>query len=349
MEITFGNKVIGENHPAFIVAEMSGNHNGSIKNAIKLLQHAKNAGADALKLQTYTADSITMDIDNADFYINSDSPWSKNKTLYDLYSKAETPIEWHEELFHEAKKIDLEIFSTPFDENGVELLDSLGVSAFKIASPEINHIPLIAKAAKTGKPIILSAGVADLDDINLAIETIRKFSTNPKIILLQCNSAYPSPYEDCNLLTIKDIPDTFGVLAGFSDHTIGSHCSIAAVTLGAKLIEKHICIGEVESVDSFFSINSTEFKKMVARIREVEAAIGEISYEISNSAKQSLSGRRSIYVSRDIKKGEIISKKNIKCIRPSHGMDPKHYDEILGKKVTKNLFAGDRLTFDVIE
>lgn len=349
MEISFGNKFIGDNHPAFIVAEMSGNHNGSIKNAINLLKIAKKAGADALKLQTYTADSITLNVANKDFCIKNDSPWSNNKTLYDLYSKAETPIEWHEELFYEAKKIDLEIFSTPFDENGVDLLESLGVAAFKIASPEINHIPLIAKAAKTGKPIIISAGVANREDIELAIETIKNFSSNPQIILLQCNSAYPSPYEDCNLLTIRDIKKSFNVLPGFSDHTIGSHCAIASVVIGAKLIEKHICIEGVESVDSFFSMNPSEFKKMVTEIREVEKSLGGISYEISKSAMQSINGRRSLYISKDIKKGEKITSQNIKCVRPSFGLEPKYYEEVLGKKATKDLFVGDRLSFDVIK
>lgn len=349
MEISFGTKKIGANQPAFIVAEMSGNHNGSIENAIALLKHAKEAGADALKLQTYTADSITLNVDNEDFYLKEDSPWLESKTLYDLYSKAETPIEWHEELFHEARKIDLEIFSTPFDEAGVDFLDQLGVAAFKIASPEINHIPLIKKVAKTGKPIILSSGVADLDDIKLAIETIKNFSTDPKIILLQCNSAYPSPYEDCNLLTISDITNSFHVLPGFSDHTMGSHCAIAAISLGAKLVEKHICIDKIDSVDSFFSMNPSEFKRMVNEIREVEKAIGEISYKVTNSAKQSLNGRRSIYVSQDIKKGAKISTENIKCIRPSHGLEPKYYEEVLGKKATKDLFIGDRLTLDFME
>jgi N-acetylneuraminate synthase/pseudaminic acid synthase len=290
-----------------------------------------------------------MNIDNEDFYLPGDSPWSENRTLWDLYNKAETPLEWHEELFEEAKKVGLEIFSSPFDEAGVDLLDSLGVSAFKIASPEINHIPLIAHAAKKNKPIILSTGVANRDDIELAIETIQQHSNNPQIILLQCNSAYPSPYEDSNLLTISDMHKSFDVIPGYSDHTMGSHCSIAAVSMGAKLIEKHICQDDLETVDSFFSMNPQNFKKMIIEIRQVEKAIGTISYNVSESAKQSLNGRRSIYISKAIKKGEQLSANNIKCIRPSHGLEPKYYATVLGKKVIKDLYPGDRLSLELIE
>lgn len=347
--MNLGIKKIGSGHPAFIVAEMSGNHDGNIKNAISLIKSAKGAGADAIKLQTYSAESITMNVENKDFFLDDESPWSDNKTLWDLYSKAETPLEWHEELFYQAKKIGLEIFSSPFDEFGVDLLDSLGVSAFKIASPEINHIPLIAHVAKKNKPVIFSTGVANKEDIELAIKTVYENSNKPQIILLQCNSAYPSPYEDSNLLTISDMYDTFKVIPGYSDHTIGSHCAIAAIAMGAKLIEKHICHDEIETVDSFFSMNPENFKQMIIEIRQVEKAIGCISYDVSNSAKQSLNGRRSLYISKEIKKGEQLSIDNIKCIRPAHGLAPKYYELVLGKKVLKDLYPGDRLSLDLIE
>jgi len=349
MEIKFGNKFIGDNHPAFIVAEMSANHDGDINKALEMIHIAKDMGADAIKLQTYSADSLTLKIKNKDFNLANDSPWASYKNLWNLYNKGSTPYDWHEDLFKEARSIDLEIFSTPFDEFGVDFLMDLNVPVFKIASPEINHLPLIIKACKTGKPIILSTGVADLEDITLAIKTIRKNQSNADIILLQCNSSYPTPYEDSNLLTLKDFKSRFNVLTGFSDHTKGLHCAIASVCLGANLIEKHFCIKGHESVDSFFSIYPEDFKQMVSNIRDVELALGKVSYDISDSAQQSMNGRRSIYVSKDIRKGELVTEMNVKCVRPSHSLHPKHYEKIIGKHSKKNLKKGDRIKLDYFE
>ena len=283
-------------------------------------------------------------MDSKDFLLADQSPWSEYKTLWDLYNKASTPPEWHERLFYEAKKIGLEIFSTPFDESSVDLLDQLGVSAFKIASPEISHIPLIKKAAMTNKPIILSAGVANDEDIKLALQTINENSADPKIALLQCNSAYPSPYEDSNLKTISNIEEKYGVIPGFSDHTMGIHCAIGSVALGSKILEKHLCLDGDETVDSFFSLTPDLFKKMIVQIRELEDAMGSISYDISPSAMGSIKGRRSLYVSKNIKAGETLSSENIKCVRPSYGLHPKYYDYILGKQANVDLMRGDRLS-----
>ena len=349
MELQIGNRLIGEGHPTFIVAEMSGNHNGDKKIAIELIRTAKSMGADAIKLQTYTADSITLNADSDDFLLAKDSPWSEYKTLWELYDRACTPPEWHEDLFSEAHSLGLEIFSTPFDSEGINLLENLNVSAYKIASPEINHIPLIEQVAKTGKPIILSSGVADLEDLNLAIDTIRQHSEDPKIILLKCNSAYPTPYEDSNLLTISDMEEKFDIIPGYSDHTNGAHCVIASVALGAKVIEKHFCIEGVETVDSFFSIFPEEFRDMVSKVRDIEKAMGNISYKISKSAHESINGRRSIYLSENIKSGEEINPNNIKCVRPAHGLEPKFYKEVIGKKAKRDLKKGERLTWDVLE
>ncbi len=349
MEIKFGKKFIGDIHPTFIVAEMSANHDGDKRKAIEMIHVAKDMGADAIKLQTYSADSMTLDVDNKDFNLLPESPWATHKNLWNLYTKGSTPYDWHEDLFKEARNIDLEIFSTPFDEYGVDFLMDLGVSAFKIASPEINHIPLIRKICETGKPIILSSGVADLKDITLAIDTIRNNQPNADIILMQCNSSYPSPYEDLNLLTIKDYKNKFNVLTGFSDHSEGIHCAIASVCLGADIIEKHFSIEGQDTIDSFFSIYPDQFNQMVSDIRDIELALGKVTYDITESALQSIGGRRSIYASADIRKGDLITEMNIKCVRPSHSLHPKHYEEIIGKHAKKDLKKGDRLKLDYFE
>lgn len=346
MEIKIGEKKIGRQYPVYIVAEMSGNHNGDINNAINIIKAAKHAGADAIKLQTYKPETITINCDSNDFLIK-DGPWERHKTLWDLYEKAYTPWEWHEQLFYEARSIGLDIFSSPFDETAVDLLESLKVNVYKIASPEITHIPLIRKVAKTGKPIILSKGLADLDDIELAIEEIRKHGGRD-IILLQCNSAYPSPLEDSNLLTIPDINERFGVIAGLSDHTIGQTCAVASVALGARVVEKHITIDQDQTtVDSFFSCNEDGFGKLVNSIREVELALGHVTYSMTKSADMYKNGRRSLYAVKNIKQGEIISEENIKCIRPGYGMHPKYYHELIGKRAAREIARGQRLEPDL--
>ena len=343
MEVQIGKIIIGSKHPCCVVGEMSGNHNGKISRALKIIHSAKKAGANAVKLQTYTADSITLKSNRKDFIISRDSPWFKKKNLWNLYKFAHTPIEWHKKLFQEAKKIKLEIFSSPFDESAVDFLERLNCPAYKIASAEINHIPLLEKVAKTKKPIILSTGLSTYKDIKLAIKTIRSFGNN-KIIVLKCTTAYPSELKEQNLSTISDIKKKFKVLAGFSDHTKGKIASISAVALGANLIEKHFNLDDKrKTVDSFFSVGEKFFKGMVQDIRDVEKSLGKVNYKISKKSKKSLKAKRSIYVTQDILKGHKIDKKNIRIIRPGYGLSPIYFKKILGRKAKNNLKRGDRM------
>jgi N-acetylneuraminate synthase/pseudaminic acid synthase len=308
MQVKIGNKILGKNNPTYIVAEMSGNHGGSLKNAKEIIYAAKRAGADAVKLQTYTADTITINSNKPDFKILDGTAWDGYENLWSLYNKAYTPWEWHQELFTLARSIDLEIFSSPFDETAVDFLENLNVNVYKIASPEITNIPLLEKVAKTLKPIIISTGISTKEDIELAIKTLKKFGTQD-IIILKCTTSYPAPAEDSNLITIKDISSTFNVLSGLSDHTLGIGAAIASVVYGASLIEKHFITDESnKTVDSFFSLGEQSFKQMVQEIRFVEKAMGNVCYDIVESAKASLRGRSSLYISDYVKKGEIFTK-----------------------------------------
>ena len=348
-EVRIGNYTLGPGHPTFIVAEMSGNHGGSLERALEIVRAAKRSGADAIKLQTYTADTITLKCDREDFLIPAGTPWENHSTLWDLYDKAHTPWDWHEAIFHEARGLGLEIFSSPFDESAVELLERLGAPAYKIASPEITDIPLLERAARTGKPVIISTGISELADIELALSTLRNAGAS-EIIVLKCTTAYPAPIEESNLCTISDMINRFGVLSGLSDHSMGTAAPVAAVALGASLIEKHFTLDDSkETVDSFFSSGEDEFTRMVQDIRLVERALGCVSYDITPSALPSLRGRRSLYVTAEIKAGETITEHNIKSVRPSFGLHPKHYKELLGCRAKSDLQLGDRLSWDVIE
>ena len=343
-----GSHKVGRNHKTFIVAEMSGNHNGNFERAIEIINAAKRSGADAVKLQTYTPDSITLHCSAPDFRVSNGSPWESHESLWDLYEKAHTPWEWHAKLFEHEKKINLEVFSSPFDIHAVDFLEGLNPPIYKIASPEITHIPLLERVAKTGKPVIISSGVATLNDIELAIQTLKQ-SGCKDIILLKCSSAYPTPEEECNLRTLQDFENRFGVLPGLSDHTIGSMAALTSVALGAVLVEKHFTLDDgEEGVDSFFSAGEIQFKNMVDDIRRVERIIGEISYETTPSVVPSLTGRRSIYVSASIKKGHPITENNIRVVRPSFGLHPKHYQEVLGSYASKDLSLGDRLDWSML-
>ena len=349
MEIKLGKKIIGNDHSTYIIAEMSGNHCGDLATAFKIIEAAKEVGADAVKLQTYTPDTITLNSDKEDFRLPAANPWSSFNTLYKVYEKAFTPWEWHKALFDKAREVGIDIFSSPFDESAVDLLEELGTPIYKIASPEITHIPLIKKVAKTGKPVIFSTGVAELSDIELAVKTLKENGCH-EIIILKCTSSYPAPPESINLKTIPNLKETFQCLAGLSDHTLGTGIPVAAVALGASVIEKHFILEKDEkSVDGFFSLDKREFKEMVDEIRKVEKAIGKVSYAIDEEGKKNYWGRRSLYVSGSIKKGEIITAENIKCVRPFYGLHPKFYEEVLGKKASKDLNFGDRLTFESIE
>jgi pseudaminic acid synthase len=349
MTVKIGTHILGKGHPAFIIAEMSGNHGGNLSSAIEIVRAAKRAGADAVKLQTYTADTITLKSDKPDFSILSESPWATHANLWDLYNKAHTPWEWHETLFKEAKQLGIEIFSSPFDETAVDLLESLGVKVYKIASPEITNIPLLEKVAKTGKPVIFSTGIAEMVDIELALATLRN-SGAKEIVILKCTSTYPAPAEESNLRTIPDIMERFGVLSGLSDHSLGTAAALATVVLGGSVIEKHFTLdNDIETVDSFFSSGEKEFTHMVNDIRIIEKALGVVEYSITPSAMQSLRGRSSLYVSADIKAGETFSKENIRAVRPSFGLHPKHYKEVIGRKAKHDLTIGDRVSWEVIE
>ncbi len=346
LNFKISNKKIGTNSRCFIVAELSGNHNGDINRIKKMILAAKKANADAIKLQTYTPDTITLKSNKKDFLINKKTPWKKEKNLWYLYKKAHTPYEWHSKIFQFCKKNEILVFSSPFDETAVELLESLKCPAYKIASPEINHLPLIEKIAKTKKPVIISTGLASKREIENAIKILKKYKSF-KIILLQCVSAYPSPVEEQNLRKIVTFKKRYNVLSGLSDHTKTNIAPLASVAIGAKVIEKHFKLNDsTKSVDSFFSLNSNEFSDMVKDIRILETALGNGKIEISKSSKKNINSKRSIYVSKKILKGETITAQNIKIVRPGFSLDPKYFNKIIGKKTLINLNIGDRIKFE---
>ena len=349
MTIRLGGRLIGPGHPVFVVAEMSGNHGGSLEKAIATVHAVKRAGADALKLQTYTADTITINSDKKDFLLPEGSAWSSYKTLWNLYNTGYTPWEWHEPVFKAARDLGLEVFSSPFDESAVDLLESLNAEIYKIASPEITNIPLLERVAKTGKPVIISTGIANLEDVELALSTLRNAGSK-EIVVLKCTTAYPAPAEESNLRTITDMVERFGVISGLSDHSTGIAAPIAAVALGASVIEKHFILDNIdETVDSFFSSGEKEFAEMVKSIRFVEKALGNVTYDITETASANLMGRSSLYVVQPIKAGGKFNKQNIRSVRPSFGLHPKHYKEILGRTATRDLEVGDRLDWEAIK
>jgi pseudaminic acid synthase len=331
----------------YIVAELSANHNHDIETAKKTIYAAGQAGADAVKLQTYTADTLT--IDSAKDYFKIKGGLWNGKSLYELYQEAHTPWEWHGELFDYAHSLGLEIFSTPFDRTSVDFLEKLEVPIYKIASFEIQDIPLIEYVALKGKPMIMSTGIATLEDVELALSTCRK-AGNDQITLLKCTSAYPAPLEEANLLTIPDMREKFGIEVGLSDHTIGSSSAIAAVALGANIVEKHFILDRKQGgPDSSFSIEPAEFKEMVQSIREVEQALGTVSYELSEKVKQNKIFARSLFVVKDVKAGDTISQKNVRSIRPGYGLHPKYYTTIMGKQFIKDVEMGTPLDWIMIE
>lgn len=332
----------------YIIAELSANHNGSLQNALDTIKAAKDIGVNAIKLQTYTADTITLDSDNEDFIIKGGTLWD-GKKLYNLYKEAHTPWEWHKELFEYARSIDLDIFSSPFDKSAVDFLETFNPSAYKIASFEITDYELIRYCASKMKPIIISTGIATIDEIQDAVEICRSEGNND-IILLKCTSAYPAPLEDANLATIPNLANTFGVISGFSDHTLGSTAPIAAVALGAKVIEKHFILDKsIGGPDADFSMDKQEFAAMVKAIRDVEKLLGKIDYSMSKAKKQSRTFSRSLYVAKEIKKGEEFTEENIRSVRPGYGLHPKYLKDILGKKACQHYKLGDRLVRSMID
>lgn len=336
-----GNFTINDTSKVFIIAELSANHNGSLNTAIETIRAAKRAGADCIKLQTYTADTITIDCDKEDFIIK-DTIWG-GKKLYDLYKEAYTPWEWHKELFEMAKQEGLECFSSPFDKTAVDFLENLNTPAYKIASFEITDIPLIEYVASKGKPIIISTGIAELEDIELAIQACRKVGNN-QIALLKCTSSYPAPINEANMIMIKHFAEKFNIISGLSDHTIGSTVPIVATSLGAKIIEKHFILDRsIGGPDASFSMNEKEFTEMVSLIREAEMAVGLIDYDLTVKQKNGKDFSRSLYFINDLKAGDTITENDIKSIRPGFGLHPKYFNQIVGKIVKNNKLFGDRV------
>ncbi len=334
-------KIDLKDNKTYIIAELSANHNGDLQNALETIRVAKEIGADAIKLQTYTADTMTLKSDKDDFIVKGGTLWD-GKTLYELYEWASTPWEWHNELFEYAREIGIDIFSSPFDKTAVDFLEQFNPSAYKIASFEITDHELIRYTASKMKPIIISTGIATIDEIQDAVDICREVGNND-IILLKCTSAYPAPLEDANLKTISNLAETFGVISGFSDHTLGTTAPIVAVTLGAKVIEKHFIVDKsIGGADADFSLDKEEFSQMVKAIRDTEKLLGKVDYTMSNKKKNSRQFARSLYVSKDIKKGEIFTEKNIRSVRPGYGMLPKYLNDILGKEAEKNYEFGDR-------
>lgn len=331
-----------------IVAEMSANHNGSKEVALETVHAAKRAGADAIKLQTYTADTITLDCDRPDFQIKQGTIWD-GQTMHQLYQKAYTPWEWHKDIFNEAKKCGLICFSTPFDFSAVDFLESLDNPIYKIASFEITDVNLIEYCARKMKPMVISTGIATEEDISLAIDTCRKVGNND-ITLLKCTSAYPAPVENANLCMIKDMADKYVVKTGLSDHTLGFLAPVLSVALGGVMIEKHFIIDRsIGGEDSSFSMDEKEFAQMVSEVRLAEKAVGKVTYELDSLVLPEREFGRSLYVAEDIKVGEVITEKNIRSVRPIFGLHPKFLKECLGKRVNRDLEKGDRMSLEYIE
>ena len=328
-----------KNNKTFIIAELSANHNNDLDIALSTLEAAADSGADAIKVQTYTADSLAIDVDNEFFGPKKEGLW-KGIRPYDLYKEAALPYEWHRPLQKRAQELGLVFFSSPFDLEGVDFLESLNVPIYKIASFEITDIPLIEYSASKGKPMIISTGVASIEDISLAVETCRNVGNND-ITLLKCTSQYPAKIEDANLLTIRDMKERYNVKIGLSDHSMGDIVPVTAVALGAVVVEKHFILSrDIKGADSSFSMEPHEFKQMVERVRQVESSLGQVSYKIS---EKDVYKRRSLFATRDIKKGEVFTKNNVRSVRPGIGLHTKFYKELLGEKSTIDYKKGEPL------
>lgn len=346
-QIKIGDRIVGDNNPVYIVAELSANHKQDFDQAVKLVKAAKEAGADAIKLQTYTPDTMTIDCDNEYFRIGKGTIW-EGRTLYDLYKEAYTPWEWQPELKKIANDLGMELFSTPFDKTAVDFLEKMDVPAYKIASFELVDIPLIQFVAQTGKPIIMSTGMATLAEIYEAL-TIARESGCKEIALLKCTSAYPADPEEMNLRTIPHMAEAFGVPVGLSDHTLGIAVPVTAVTLGTCILEKHFTLSRsTPSLDSAFSLEPHEFKVMVDAIRTVEKAVGKVSYEITPKESASRIFRRSLFVVKNMKAGEVFTPENIRSIRPGYGLKPIFVYNILGRKAKNDIIAGTPLNEELI-
>jgi pseudaminic acid synthase len=346
MEIKIGKYIISNAHKPFVIAEMSGNHNQSLERALQIVDAAAEAGAHALKLQTYTADTMTMK--GALTIHDKNSLWD-GQELHDLYKTAYTPWEWHKAIFDRAKKKGMEAFSSPFDESAVDFLETLKVPAYKIASFENTHHPLLKKVAQTGKPVIISTGVSTFEDIMESLEVLKNAGCK-NIIVLKCTSTYPATPENTNLVTIPDMMEKHKCIIGLSDHTMGTGVSVAAVALGARVIEKHFTLRRADGgVDSAFSMEPEEMKSLVIETERAFLALGQVQYGVQAAEEKSVLFKRSIFASKDIKKGEILNSENLRIIRPSTGLAPKYWDEVVGKMAKTNIKAGTPLSWENLD
>jgi N-acetylneuraminate synthase len=343
-----GNRCVGGTAPVYIVAELSANHHQNFEQAVRIIEEAKKAGADAIKLQTYTADTMTIRADREYFRIGGGTLWD-GRTLYELYGEAFTPWEWQPKLKDVANKLGMDLFSTPFDVTAVDFLEGMGVPAHKLASFELVDIPLIEKMARTGKPLIMSTGMASLEEIGEAVRAARQAGAS-QIALLKCTSAYPAPAEEMNLRAIPELAQRFGVPVGLSDHTLGIAVPVAAVALGACIVEKHLTLSrELKGPDSAFSLEPHEFKAMVDAVRTAERALGQVRFGASGREASGLIFRRSLFVVEDVKKGEAFTTQNIRSIRPAKGLHPRHLPEVLGRHASRDIERGTPLSWDLLD
>lgn len=347
-DIRLGGRVLGASHPPMIVAEMSGNHNQSLDRALAIVDAAAKAGAHALKLQTYTAETMTFDIRQGPFVISDPKSLWHGRTLYDLYQEAATPYAWHKPIMDRCRELGMECFSTPFDESAVDFLESLGVPCYKIASFENIDLPLIRKVAATGKPVIISTGMATLAELSEAVAAARGAGAKD-IILLRCTSSYPASPEDSNIRTIPHLRDAFNVQVGLSDHTMGVGVAVASVAFGAVFIEKHFTLSRADGgVDAAFSLEPAELNCLVVETQRAFAGLGKISYELGAKEISSLAYRRSIYFGRALKAGHVIAREDLALLRPAGGLAPKYLEQIIGRKITRDVGVGTTVTWDVV-
>lgn len=349
LEFTIAGRTIGPSAPPFVIAEMSGNHNHSLERALAIVDAAADAGAHALKLQTYTADTITLDVERGEFLIRDpDSPWA-DRTLHSLYEEAHTPWDWHEALFARARERGMIPFSTPFDETAVDFLETLDSACYKIASFENVHLPLIRRVAATGKPVILSTGMASEEELGEAVDAARGAGC-VDLVLLKCTSTYPASPENTNLATIPHMRERFGCLVGLSDHSMGIGVSVAAVALGAVAVEKHFTLSRSDGgVDSTFSMEPDEMRALVIETERAWQALGDVSYGPTDAEKASLQFRRSLYVAEDMHLGDVFTLTNLRVVRPGLGLAPKHYDQVLGRRITRDASKGTPVSWDLVD
>jgi N-acetylneuraminate synthase len=344
--IEIAGRRIGRDYEPYVICELSGNHNGSLERALTMLEAAAATGADAIKIQSYTADTITIDHDGPGFRIEG-GLWH-GRTLHDLYCEAQTPFEWHEALFAKARALGVTLFSSPFDESAVDLLESLGAPAYKIASFEAVDLPLIAYVAKTGKPMIISTGMSNLGEINDAVRTARENGCN-ELVLLHCVSSYPAPDEDSNVRTVPHLGQAFGCVPGLSDHTHGSAVSVASIALGGAVVEKHFTLARSDGgPDAAFSLEPAEFRALVTDCKRAWSALGQVNYDLCGSESGNAVFRRSLYVVEDIAEGAEISRRNVRSIRPGFGLAPRHLFGVLGRRAARDVKRGEPLAWDML-